>query len=128
MHDNDALVLNSTRSSEAPPGRGLPYSPPVLRSYGEVKHMTEGSGGGGNDGGGLMTKMSDRNTKENIVKIGVHPLGVGLYLFDYKPEYRDAGGGGRHLGVMADEVELVRPAAVSLHANGYKVVDYSKLH
>ena len=128
MHDKHAPILKAICSSAAPPARRLPYSPPALRLYGKVKHMTEGSGGMGNDGGGLMTKMSDRNTKENIVKIGEHPLGIGLYLFDYRAEFRDAGGHGRHLGVMADEVERVRPAAVSLHPNGHKVVNYGLLN
>ena len=90
MHDKHAPILKAICSSAAPPARRLPYSPPALRLYGKVKHMTEGSGGMGNDGGGLMTKMSDRNTKENIVKIGEHPLGIGLYLFDYRAEFRDA--------------------------------------
>ena len=74
-----------------------------------------------------MTKMSDRRAKQNIVRIGDHPLGVGLYLFDYKPEFRDAWGHGRQLGVMADEVEQVMPHAVSAHADGYRRVDYAML-
>ena len=128
MHNDNALIHKSFSGSGNPPSQRLSYTSPALRCYGEVKHMTEGRSGGGRDADNTMTKMSDRNTKENIVKIGVHPLGVGLYLFDYKAEYRDEGGHGRQLGVMADEVEAVRPAAVSLHANGYKLVDYSKLH
>ena len=51
-------------------------------------------------------------------------LGIGLYLFDYKPEFRDAWGHGRQLGVMADEVEAVMPNAVSVRADGYRTVDY----
>jgi hypothetical protein len=33
----------------------------------------------------------------------------------------------RRLGVMADEVEAMIPAAVRMHANGYKMVDYALL-
>jgi hypothetical protein len=66
-------------------------------------------------------------TKENIVRIGDHPLGIGLYLFDYRPEFRDEWGHGRQFGVMADEVETVKPEAVSVHENGFKVVDYALL-
>jgi hypothetical protein len=59
--------------------------------------------------------------------VGEHFLGIGLYLFDYKPEYRDQWGHGRQFGVMADEVESVMPQAVSIHPDGYKVVDYAML-
>ena len=61
------------------------------------------------------------------MRIGEHPLGVGIYLFDYKPEFRDACGHGQRFGVMADEVESVMPEAVSVHSNGYKMVDYALL-
>ncbi len=77
-----------------------------------------------------MTKRpcaSDRNVKENIVRIGEHPLGIGLYLFDYKPAFRDQWGHGRQFGVMAQEVETVMPAAVCTHPDGYKMVDYAML-
>jgi len=73
------------------------------------------------------TQTSDRAAKENIVLIGTHPLGIGLYLFDYKPAYRQTWGCGRQFGVMADEVEGVMPEAVSIHADGHKLVDYAML-
>ena len=76
---------------------------------------------------GLRKGSSDRRLKENLERVGTHPLGPGLYLFDYKPEFRDAHGRGRQFGVMADEVEAVMPAAVSRHADGYLVVDYGAL-
>ena len=80
------------------------------------------------DMGSLQTAMmSDRKLKENIVRIGTHPLGIGLYLFDYKPEYRESSGFGRRFGVMADEVETVLPQAVAMHPDGYKRVDYALL-
>ena len=69
---------------------------------------------------------SERRLKENIVEVGRHPLGIGLYLFNYKPEFRE-GGEGRQFGVMVDEVEAVMPEAVSVHPDGYKRVDYSLL-
>ena len=70
---------------------------------------------------------SERRVKENIVRIGDHPLGFGLYLFDYRPEFRAQWGQGRQFGVMIDEVERVVPEAVSMHHDGYKRVDYSLL-
>ena len=70
---------------------------------------------------------SDPRAKENIVRIGTHPLGIGLYLFDYKPEFQAQWGYGRQFGVMADEVEAVMPEAVCEHADGYRMVDYAML-
>jgi hypothetical protein len=70
---------------------------------------------------------SDRAVKENIVRIGTHPLGIGLYLFDYKPAYRQTAGFGRRFGVMADEVEAVLPHAVVMQPDGHKMVDYALL-
>ena len=119
------------------------YQPPVLQLYGKLNRLTQGSGGGGNDGGGVMSMggmgggnmgmnmgmtMSDRKTKENIIKIDTHPLGIGLYLFDYKAEFRDGSNNKRQFGVMADEVEKVMPSAVSTGLNGYKQVDYNQLN
>jgi hypothetical protein len=52
---------------------------------------------------------------------------MGLYLFNYKPDFRDEWGHGRQFGVMADEVETVMPEAVTVHPDGYKMVDYAML-
>lgn len=103
------------------------YSTPELRVYGAVSKLTQGNSGGAVDVGTPTKVKSERRVKENIVKVGVHPLGIGLYLFDYLPEYREQWGHGRRFGVMADEVETVMPAAVSIHADGYKQVDYGLL-
>ena len=102
------------------------YHPPVMQIYGKLNRLTQGSVGNGADANGMMP-MSDRKTKENIVKIGAHPLGIGLYLFNYKPEHREVWGHARQFGVMADEVETVMPEAVSLNSNGYKMVNYGML-
>ena len=103
-----------------------PYRPPVLAEYGAVHHLTQGSGGNGNDGGNVMTKQSDVALKTNIHKIGHHPVGFGLYLFDYKPEFQQFGAG-RQFGVMAQEVEAFVPEAVSLGEDGYRRVNYALL-
>ena len=103
------------------------YTPPRLVNYGAVNQVTQASLTGPNENGGGMMAQSARYAKENIVRIGTHPLGIGLYLFDYKPEYRDACGRSRQFGVMADEVEKVMPEAVSIHPKGYKMVDYAML-
>lgn len=102
------------------------YESPVLKVYGLLRTMTHGAGSQSNESAG-MHLMSDRSAKENIVRIGSHPFGLGLYLFDYKPAFRKQWGQGRQFGVMADEVEKVMPEAVSVHPDGYKMVDYAML-
>jgi hypothetical protein len=62
---------------------------------------------------------SDRRLKSNIVRVGDHPLGIGIYEYDIFGE--------RQRGVMADEVEKVMPDAVLEHPSGYKMVNYGKL-
>lgn len=103
------------------------YQPPVLRKFGSLHRMTQNSVSFSGDASGTMMTASDRATKQNIVRIGDHPLGIGLYLFDYKREYRDSSGHGRQFGVMADEVETVMPQAVSIRSDGYKQVNYAML-
>lgn len=83
-------------------------------------------------GGGCSTQLnrrpcSERSVKEHIVRVGDHPLGFGLYLFEYRPEFQARWGNGRQFGVMIDEVETVVPDAVFVHPDGYKRVDYGIL-
>ncbi len=106
------------------------YAPPRLVTYGHVRALTQaGSKGSAERGSTSKAKKagSDRMIKENIVRIGVHPLGIGLYLFDYRSVHRQEWGHGRQFGVMADEVESVMPDAVLIHSDGYKMVDYAML-
>ena len=104
------------------------YKKPTLRVYGQVRDLTGGSGGSANGDAGLKKlNMSDRRLKSNVVRVGDHPLGIGLYLFDYTHDCQSPEGLGRQFGVMADEVEVVMPAAVSVGADGYKRVDYNML-
>ena len=117
--------------------RKLDYFSPQLVCYGAVRDLTQSGTGSPNENATeclgttkpLKSKAtcSDPRAKENIVRIGAHPLGIGIYLFDYKPEFQAEWGHGRQFGVMADEVETVMPEAVCLHANGYKMVDYAML-
>jgi hypothetical protein len=115
--DEEAAILPSSRKAA--------YSSPILQVYGSVSKLTQGVTSKGGDANG--TKKSDRRAKENIARVGTHPLGVGLYLFDYLPEHCVQAGHGRQFGVMADEVEAVMPAAVSVDADGYQRVDYAML-
>jgi hypothetical protein len=64
-------------------------------------------------------KFSDRRLKSNIVLIGTHSTGIGIYEYDIF--------GNRERGVMADEVAKVMPDAIVPHSSGYMMVNYGKL-
>jgi hypothetical protein len=104
-----------------------PYRSPKLEILGNLRTATRGTGGMGADGALGMTMMSDRRAKEGIVRIGEHPLGLGIYLFRYKAPYAPVYGANRRIGVMADEVAVKYPNAVSRHTDGYLRVDYGRL-
>lgn len=78
-------------------------------------------GAAGAAGGFGALFSSDRRLKKNINRVGTHPLGIGVYEFEY------VWGGGTQVGVMADEVETVMPEAVVTGSTGYKLVNYSML-
>jgi hypothetical protein len=106
------------------------YSRPVFQIYGKLHRVTQGGSGTENEKGGMMAAgggKSDRRLKENIIRVGDHPLGIGLYLFDYKSEFKDECGYGRRFGVMADEVEKVMPSAVITYPDGYRAVNYEMI-
>jgi len=67
----------------------------------------------------MLAKFSDRRLKSNIVQVGTHPLGIGIYEYDIF--------GNRERGVMADEVATVMPDAIVPHESGYMMVNYGKL-
>lgn len=66
------------------------------------------------------TWLSDRRAKENITHIGNLFNGLPVYLFRYKGHPQI------HMGVMAQEVEIINPEAVT-EINGVKHVDYTRL-
>jgi hypothetical protein len=70
---------------------------------------------------------SDRRVKQNIELVRTRRDGLGVYIFEYKPEYRAQWGEGQQVGFMADEVQKVYPEAVHQHPDGYLVVDYAKV-
>jgi hypothetical protein len=129
---NDRTVVE--RVAEQQPPR-KPYRPPQLTLFGHVAAFTQSTVCSANSDSGCavggsgmgMTAPSDRRLKESIVRIGDHPLGFGLYLFEYKPEVRDRCGHGVRFGVMADEVETVVPEAVIVDDTGFKSVRYDLL-
>ena len=103
------------------------YRSPKLLTYGSVRQFTQGSKSTKTDANNTTTKQSDRAFKTNWARVGTHPLGIGLYLFDYKTEFQELAGHGRRFGVMADEVETVMPEAVVTYPDGYKRVNYAML-
>ena len=64
--------------------------------------------------------FSDRRLKKNIKQVGTRADGLGVYEFDY------IWGGGRQVGLMAQEVQGVYPDAV-MEIDGFLAVDYSKV-
>lgn len=96
-------------------GQGL-YNAQV----GQQNAMTSGLFGLG--GAGMMAyAMSDRRLKKDIRKVADDERGWGIYRYRYL--YDDL----ERLGVMADEVEKVKPEAVTT-VNGYKAVYYGLLY
>lgn len=103
----------------------LSYQRPSLTIFGSVRELTgSGSGSGGDNG---MPMASDASIKTNVVQIGEHPAGFGLYLFDYLPKFRDAFGHGRQFGVIANEVEQIIPQAVTFASDGIRRVNYGMI-
>lgn len=94
-----------------------------------VQSSTSSGGGGGLLGAlgfglqaaPLMGSFSDRRLKEDIRRVGETDDGLAIYTYRYK------GGDTYHMGVMAQDVEKVKPDAVS-EFHGYKAVDYGRLH
>lgn len=80
-----------------------------------------GGGGGGFRGGGGGGRRSDIALKHNIELLGYLSNGLGYYRFSY------LGSSKSYVGVMAQEVERVMPAAVTRGADGYLRVYYDKL-
>jgi hypothetical protein len=68
-----------------------------------------------------LMAFSDKNLKTDIRKIGRTPGGLTKYSFKYKSDP-----GKTHIGVMAQEVEQVKPSAVSI-IGGHKAVDYAQI-
>ena len=75
--------------------------------------------GAGAQLGSAAFMFSDRRLKSNIKRVGTHAIGVGIY------DYTMMGMSQR--GVIAQEVQAVRPDLVKRHASGYLTVNYGGL-
>jgi hypothetical protein len=63
--------------------------------------------------------FSDIRLKSNIRRVGTHSVGVGVYEYDIF--------GHRERGVIAQELQRVRPDLVRQHDSGYLTVNYGAL-
>jgi hypothetical protein len=79
-----------------------------------------GGGGGGFRGGG-GGRRSDMRLKHDIMLLGRLDDGIGFYCFVYN------GGRTAYVGVLAQDVQPIVPAAVTRGADGYLRVHYDKL-
>jgi hypothetical protein len=75
-------------------------------------------GGGGRGGGG---RRSDIRLKHDVALLGRMDNGLGLYRFVYN------GGTKAYVGVMAQEVQAVAPAAVERGRDGFFRVYYDRI-
>lgn len=75
--------------------------------------------GAGAQLGSAAFMFSDRRLKSNIKRVGTHAIGVGIY--DYTMM------GMPQRGVIAQEVQAVRPDLVKRHASGFLTVNYGGL-
>lgn len=74
-------------------------------------------------GASLIPLFSDERLKKNIKRIGTHPVGVGIY------EYDRIDTGAHETGVLAQELEKVRPDLVDpTSPTGMKRVHYGTLN
>jgi hypothetical protein len=78
-------------------------------------------GGGGGRGGGGGGRRSDIALKQNVILLGHLDNGLGFYRFSYNGSEKP------YVGVMAQEVQTVRPDAVIRGHDGYLRVFYEKL-
>jgi hypothetical protein len=80
-----------------------------------------GGGGGGFRGGGGGGRRSDLALKHDVVLLGRLDNGLGFYRFSY------LGSDKAYVGVIAQEVQAVLPAAVARGRDGYLRVCYARL-
>jgi hypothetical protein len=80
-----------------------------------------GGGGGGGRGGGGGGRRSDIALKHHVILLGHLDNGLGFYRFSYNGSEKG------YVGVMAQEVQAVRPDAVVRGHDGYLRVYYEKL-
>lgn len=104
--------------------QGVDYTGLVNQKYqAEQQNYQSGMGGLFGLGGALVSALpfSDRRLKTNILRIGTHSSGFGIYTYRFRE------GGPVHIGFMAQEVIKRRPdAIVTDPISGYMKVNYAR--
>lgn len=112
------------------------YVRPNLISYGSVTVLTKGGGASppenttGNNpvtcsqNSAKSCLPSDIRYKQDIVRMGSHKAGFGIYLYEYRSAFQSHFGYGKFLGVLAQEVIECLPEAVVANDSGFFSVDY----
>jgi hypothetical protein len=89
-----------------------------MDAYNAKQSQTQGMMSGLSGLASTAMMFSDRRLKTNVVRVGTHPLGVGVYDYDIF--------GQRQRGVMAQELVKVAPRLVG-ERDGFLTVDYRGL-
>ena len=98
---------------------GVDYTGLVNQQYqAEVANSQNAMGGIFGLLSGGIGLLSDRRTKTDIRRIGTADNGLPIYAFRYLGDRET------HIGFIAQEVEKVRPEAVSIGADGFMRVRY----
>ncbi len=102
-------------------------SNPTQQWLGSIAQLVGAFNGGGGGGGAAATAAkvagtSDIRMKDNIKRVGTLDDGLPVYTFTYKGQPEQT-----HMGVMAQEAELLYPDAVITNADGIKHVFYDRL-
>ena len=92
----------------------------VLNIPAQFIGMQYGSGVKNPNFDSLMKAFSDQRLKKNVARLGTRSDGLGVYEFEY------IWGGGRQIGLMAQEVAILYPDAIG-ESGGYMTVDYGRV-
>lgn len=107
--DNAAIIAN--------------YDNQRMQAWQQQQASTGGIFGGLMGLGGKIIGLSDDDAKKNKKRHGDIDGKMGLWTFNYKGE---PAGAPKHVGLMASEVEKVKPSAVKRGKDGLRRVDYGK--
>lgn len=77
-------------------------------------------------GGAALGAFSDKRLKSNIKKVGEFK-GVNWYTWDWNELANKIGLSGKSSGVIANEIEIIKPDLVTRNENGYLMVNYEGL-
>jgi hypothetical protein len=121
------LNVSSARAASAASARGRASFASAggggVRGAGGGGGFRGGGGGGGGfrGGGGGGGRRSDIALKHDVILLGHLDNGLGYYRFSYNGSHK------AYVGVIAQEVQAVRPEAVRRGRDGYLRVYYEKL-